>query len=225
MSARLSPDGMYYWDGQGWVSTRSHDGRSRWNGTAWVPAGPHAFVTYAGAVPLEPTSWTRPLQYAVAGWYVWSAIYTLTIPFWMGGLITQVMNQSIQRQEQLNPNASLPPDFTDTMNSFMTAGIWIAVVFLLAVFLVPFIGALMRWKWVFYAVLVLLGLSALVLPIDLLDAVVAPAMSSTSGFSMPTWFYLLALVTGLPGAAIFVWMLIALITRGPWGMRRAASAG
>ena len=35
MSLRMSPDGMYYWDGQAWVSTLSHDGRSRWNGQAW----------------------------------------------------------------------------------------------------------------------------------------------------------------------------------------------
>src|SRR5256885_10156494 len=79
LSARLSPDGMYYWDGERWVSTLSYDGRQRWTGTTWVPVGGPAFPQapyQAQRVPRQPTSWTRPMQYAIAAWYAISALYT-----------------------------------------------------------------------------------------------------------------------------------------------------
>ena len=108
MSIQLSPDGLYYWDGTRWQSTLSHDGRSRWNGTTWVPSGaasaPAAFGHPARTVR-EATSWTRPLQVAVAGWYAVSAVYSLTLPLWMSGPMSQAFNQAIQRQQQRNPGS------------------------------------------------------------------------------------------------------------------------
>ena len=80
MSAQLSPDGLYYWDGTQWQTTLSHDGRTRWNGSEWIPVqgiGSPAGTNLYGSATREPTSWTRPLQYAVAGWYAMSAIYAL----------------------------------------------------------------------------------------------------------------------------------------------------
>ena len=226
MSARVSPDGMYYWDGQGWVSTLSPDGRHRWNGTAWVPMGDQPYIAapaYAMSPARQPTSWTRPLQYAVAGWYVWSAIYALATPFWMGGMMTQILNQSFQQQEQLNPNVTPPPPgFTDMMSNFMSISLWITAAIYCAVFAVIIFGALKRWTWIFYTVLVLLGLSALLLPIDLLYVFVGGRIGAFSGVTMPSSIYVLSFFTGIPGAALFAWMLIALIKRGPWAMRRVS---
>jgi len=225
MSTRVSPDGMYYWDGQTWVSTLSPDGRHRWTGATWVPATGPAYVAVAGPVAgagRQPTSWTRPLQYAVAGWYGWSALYTLTLPFWLGGLITQIANQSVANQEQLNPGAPPPPGFADMMNNVATAAMWITVVILVAIFVFLLIGALRRWTWIFYTVLVLLGLSALFLPVDLFDAAIGARLSSASSLAMPTWIYIYSFVAGIPGAVLFAWMLIALIARGPWAMRRVS---
>jgi hypothetical protein len=41
---------------------------------------------------------------------------------------------------------------------------------------------------------------------------------------MPAWTYWLGLATSIPSAALFVWMLIALVKRGPWAMTRVAPA-
>lgn len=227
MSTRVSPDGMYYWDGQGWVSTLSPDGRHRWNGAAWVPVPGQPYIPVPGqqaGAARQPTSWTRPLQYAVAGWYVWSAIYSLTLPLWMGGLMSQIINQSIANQEAIHPDQPPPPaGFAEMMQNATTIGMWIGVGILVAIYAVPFIGALRRWTWIFYVVMVLLGLSALLLPIDMFDAAMGPRLSGASSFTMPSWFYVVNVVTGLPGAALFAWMLIAQITRGPWAMKRPAS--
>lgn len=224
MSTRLSPDGMYYWDGTQWVSTLAHDGRSRWNGTAWIPTGqPSAAAAFQapGHTSREPTSWTRPLQLTVAAFYVLQGVYALSLPFWMSGPIAQVVNQSIQRQEQLHPTASPPPaDFVNTMTSLVGVFLWVAAVIGLVIAVVAVIGALSRWTWVYYVVLVLLGLSAVSLPLNLVNAAGGSAIAGTSGISLPAWTYWLSLASGIPGAALFVWMVVALAKRGPWAMRK-----
>src|SRR5579864_8902312 len=86
MSMKMSPDGMYYWDGQQWLSTLSLDGRFRWNGEAWVPTGQASAPTpQQQPASRQPTSWTRPLQRTVAAWYGLSGLYALSLPFWMSG--------------------------------------------------------------------------------------------------------------------------------------------
>jgi hypothetical protein len=226
LSVRLSPDGMYFWDGTQWLSTLSHDGRSRWNGSAWVPtsqSGAPAGYQPAARSSRQPTSWTRPLQYAVAGWYALSALYTLTTPFWLSGPMTQAINQSIQRQQQLQPTTSqMPPGFLDAMNSVMAVALWVSAVIGVAVCVIVIIGALKRWTWMYYVVLVLLGFSTISLPLNFINVFAGPAMSAAQGFSLPSWTYWLSVVVSIPAAAIFVWMLVAVIKRGPWAMTRVA---
>jgi hypothetical protein len=229
VSTRLSPDGLYYWDGQQWVSTLSHDGRTRWNGTSWVPTSGQAQVPpeYRPAGPLtrEPTSWTRPLQIAVAAWYALQGLYALTLPFWMSGPFSQAVNQAIQRQEQLNPTATPPPaDFANAMTSFVGGALWVAAVFGVVIAAVVVIGALSRWTWMYYVVLVLLGFGAISLPLNVVNALGGSSVTAASGFSLPSWTYWLGLVTSIPGTALFIWMLVAVIKRGPWGMRKVAAA-
>ncbi|HEY0830480.1 MAG TPA: hypothetical protein VGE99_05005 [Candidatus Dormibacteraeota bacterium] len=226
MSAQLSPDGMFYWDGQQWVSTLSPDGRSRWNGTTWVATG-HAFgpnpYQATGRTLREPTSWTRPLQLAVAGWYVLEGLYALSLPFWMGGPMSQAINQSIQRQQQLYPTVSPPPvEFTNAMTSMMGGILWVSALFGLVIAIVVVVGALQRWTWMYYVVLVLLGFGAISLPVDVVDALGGSAVSAASGFSLPAWTYWLGLASAIPSTALFIWMLVALVKRGPWAMRKVS---
>lgn len=232
MSMKVSPDGMYYWDGQQWLSTLSRDGQHRWNGEAWVPTGqgPSAMSYQQGrSAGRQPTSWTRPLQLAVAAWYGLSAIYALSVPFWMGGTLTQAMNhtinQSIQRQQQLNPGATPPPaGLADSITSMVTGFLWVGAIIGAAICVVILLGALNRWTWLYYAVLVLLGLGAISLPFNMVSAISGSSISAASGFSMPAWTYWLGLATSIPSAALFVWMLVALVKRGPWAMTRVAPA-
>jgi hypothetical protein len=226
VSAQLSPDGMFYWDGQHWLSTLSPDGRSRWNGTAWVAAG-HAYgppsYQATGRSSREPTSWTRPLQLAVAAWYVIEGVYALSLPFWMGGPMSQAMNQSIQRQQQLYPTVSPPPvEFTNVMTSMVGGILWVSALFGLAIAIVVVIGALQGWTWMYYAVLVLLGFGAISLPVDVVDALGGSAVSAASGFNLPAWTYWLGLASAIPSTALFIWMLVALVKRGPWAMRKVS---
>lgn len=221
----LSEDGLHYWDGRQWVSTLSFDGRSRWNGSAWIP------VAVAGAPPWQEqartvrvaTSWTRPLQLAVAGWYAIQGLFAASLPFWMVGLMTPFLNQTIQRQEQLNPSAPPPPaDLASTLTTTLTVTLAVVAVVVVAMAVVAIIGALMRWSWVFYAVLVLLGLGTVSLPANLVAAMLGS--TAFTSLELPSWLTWSQVGLGIPGAALFVWMLVALARRGPWAMAKVPAS-
>lgn len=222
---KLSEDGLYYWDGRQWVSTLAPDGRFRWNGSAWVPVTgimppPSPYYQQQPATRV-PTPWTKPMQYAVAAWYALSGLYALSLPFWMSGPIADIMNKSIQQQAARNPAVSPPPpDFVSTMTSVMTGALWVAAVVGVAISAVIVIGALKRWTWMFYVVLVLLGLGAISLPFNLVGAITGA--STISPYALPGWITWISVLVGIPGAALFVWMLVAVIRYGPWAMTRAA---
>jgi hypothetical protein len=204
------------------VTTLSHDGSSRWNGTAWVPVGAAPAATY-----LQPerkqrvaTGWTKPLQYAVAIWYVLQALYAITLPFVMTGPMTDYFKQIMQRQAELNPDVTPPPpDFIATITSLMTFALWAGVLISIAIGAVAIIGASKRWTWVFYAVLILLGFQAASFPFTVLSAFSSSAINPVK---LPVELTIASVAFGIPAVALFVWMLIAAIQRGPWGMRRAA---
>jgi purine-cytosine permease-like protein len=105
----------------------------------------------------------------------------------------------------------------------VSAGLWFSAVFYSVLFGVAIVGALKRWTWIYYVIVVLLGLSAISLPLDLFYLLAGvPHFAGVPTFSPPPGLYAVALVTGIPGAALFVFMLVALVKRGPWGMRRVA---
>jgi hypothetical protein len=226
---RLSDDGLYYWDGSRWISTLSPDGRWKWNGSAWVPVtgmaapglGPYPSYQQP-APPRQPTPWTKPMQYAVAAWYAVSGIYALSIPFWMSGTMTQIINKSIQTSSAQNPEVSPPPaEVVSSITTMMTGVLWIAAIVGVIISVVIIIGALNRWTWMFYVVLVLLGLGAAGLPINLVSAIVGS--TSANPFSLPTWITWLSVAVGVPGTVLFIWMLVGVIRYGPWAMTRRAA--
>jgi len=225
---KLSADGLYYWDGARWVSTLSPDGRWRWNGSAWVPltgmvAPPVPYYPQPPPAQRVPTAWTKPMQYAVAAWYGISGLYALSLPFWMSGIMAQSMTQAFQQQAAQNPDVSPPPpDVIASFTSMATGVMWVAALIGLAIAAVVVIGALLRWTWLFYVVLVLLGLSTLSLPVNVASALFGSSALSQYGF--PSSFYWISVVIGIPAAALFVWMLIGAIRFGPWAMAKKVDA-
>ena len=203
------------------MTTLSHDGRSRWNGTAWVPVGAAAPATYPQPqrLPRVVTAWTKPLQYAVAAWYLLQALYAIALPFVMTGPMTDYLNQVMQQQAALNPNVTPPsPDVIASITSLMTVALWAGAVIGIAISAVAITGALKRWTWVFYAVLILLGLQTASFPFTLISAF---ATSTLNPVKLPFALTATSIAFGFPAVALFAWMLVAAIKRGPWGMRRA----
>jgi len=165
-----------------------------------------------------PTGWTKPLQYSVVAWYVVYAIWSVTAPFLLAGTISDYVNQVMQQNAALNPDVPPPPpDVMATINSITTVAFAIGAAIGVAIAAVAIIGALRRWTWVFYAVLVLLGLQALSFPFTLVSAF---STSAISPMKMPVAVTAASVAFAIPGIALFIWMAVAAFRRGPWAMTR-----
>ena len=221
----MSPDGMYYWDGQRWASTLSPDGRFRWNGAAWEPVQSSALAPGFYPAPRtvrEPTSWTQPLQLVVIIRYVLVGIYGLLLPFWATGYVTQAMQQSIARQQQAYPpGAGPPPGFTDLMTSVMTTSLWFGAIIGVLISVVAVVAAIRRWVWAYYVILVLLGLTLFSTVINLINLVSGGALTANQ-VQPPEPARIATYVSGAVDTALFIWMLMALVKRGPWAMKRVS---
>jgi hypothetical protein len=214
---------MYYWDGQRWASALSPDGRFRWNGSTWEPVPAMAYpAPYYPGRPLqrESTSWTQPLQIAVVARYVASGLYGLALPFWMQGYMSAVMQRSLQQQQRAYPPGQAPPPgFVDMMNSIATGSIWIGAIIGVALAVVAIVGAVKRWTWAYYLVLVLLGFTLLGTMFNLINLAAGGALTSRQP-QPPEITRVIAYIFGAIDTVLFVWMLVALVRRGPWAMKR-----
>lgn len=186
----------------------------------WVPV---AAVAAAASYPLRPSSrvptdWTKPLSYSVAGWYLLRAIYVVALPFLLAEPMAGYINQVLQRQAQLDPNAAPPPaDMLTIINNFMIVGFAIGAAIGVAISVVAIIGALQRWTWVFYAVLVLLAFETMSFPFVVIRAFTT---STVSPIKLPVATTAASVALGVVAIALFVWMMIAIFRRGPWAMTR-----
>src|SRR6266849_4690139 len=175
---RLSDDGLYYWDGSRWISTLSPDGRWRWNGSGWVPVAAMVAPEFAPYPSYQqPAPPRRPTPWTKPMQYAVAAWYAVS------GLYA----------------LSLP--------FWMSGILWVAAIIGVVFAVVVIIGALARWTWMFYVVLVLLGLSTAGLPLNIIGAVAGS--TSINPFSLPGWISWLSVALGVPSTALFVWMLVA----------------
>jgi len=218
-SPRASNTGLYDWDGKQLVSTLSPDGRFRWNGSAWVPNASASVATdnvrLGGRLVRVPTSWTRPLQNAVAGFYAISIVYLLVLAFLLSSEMAQAMTQGVQQSSVQQSNASPPPAvMVNGLTSFFAFVFWGGAVLGTAVSVLFITGALKRWTWIFYLQLAFMGLATIGLPFNLIAAI---GRSTTPGITnlqaLESW---LQVMQGTASASLFAWMLVALRRYGPW---------
>jgi hypothetical protein len=216
---RLSEDGLHYWDGRQWVTTLSPDGRFRWNGSAWVPNASTALGAYASQEPgrmvRAPTPWTKPMQNTVTALNALTIVYLLVLAFLLSTEMSQIFNQVLQQSAAQNPNASPPPaQMVNGVTSFFSFVFWGGAMMGIAFCVLIIVGALKRWTWMFYVVLVFGGLTTILLPFNLIAAI---GRSTTPGVpSVAAWESWLQVLYGTASAVLFVWMVIALVRYGPW---------
>jgi hypothetical protein len=177
----------------------------------------------AGGAPRVPTSWTRPLQLGVIAYYALTGLYGALSPFLLYGSMRDYLHriaaQSAQQAQQTNPTASPPPDLTPFFDSLLPFLLGFSAVIAVVIAAVVIIGALNRWRWLYYVLLVFLGLGVLSLPFTILSAtgVTAGAARVPNPIAGTGW---ISVAFSILGAGLFVWMLVALVRRGPWAMAR-----
>lgn len=217
---KFSADGSYYWDGRYWVRALSPDGHFRWNGSEWVPvAAPPVspYPYYAPRTVRVPTPWTKPMQNAVAALNAITILYLLGEAYLLSTTMSQFVNQSATQYPQASPP---PAQLVTGITSLFSVVFWGGAAIGSVVCIVIIIGALNRWTWMFYVVLVIFGLGTIGLPFNFISAVTRSAVSNTYGQNvLASW---LTVAIGIPTAALFAWMLIAVFRYGPWAMTRNA---
>jgi hypothetical protein len=171
-----------------------------------------------------PTSWTRPLQIAVIALALGQILYSVSYPYWSASVWNWWGNIVNAGGEQVHwwgwplPPPGSPHDvllaLLDTFGvPLLTVAIAVAVI----------VAAIKRWSWAFLVIGVLLALYGLLRTYNLLvNVILFPALPP------PPWGPVVMPdvgfegVFGLAALALLLFVIVALATRGPWGMRKIA---
>jgi nitrate reductase NapE component len=166
------------------------------------------------------------MQYLVAALYAVQALFIGSLPLWYIRWMTQWADS--MNNQQLNPSGQAPPaDLLANLDREMTVAFYVAVVVLFAICVLALIGALARLMWAFYVILGLLCLETLYLGLGAVDSILTSAVGSIflgQSIGPPAWIAWAQVGFAIPSAALFVWMLVATVRRGPWAMRNANAA-
>lgn len=181
-AGQVSTDGQFRWDGQQWVP---------------IPRGERA-----------PTPWTRPMQLAVAGFFVVEVLFSIVTA-------AIFINHDSMLRVMRAQGTSIPPG-TD-VNAVVTVSIvlaWVVTLVFGAIELGAAVGSYLRWRWMFWVALVLLGFAAIGAATNL-GSLAHPQTSP-----VPTWGIATSEALSIAALGLFVWMLIGAIRFGPWAMKK-----
>lgn len=119
--------------------------------------------------------------------------------------------------------------FTQAMRPVMVASLIFMAVLFGAVLILIVIGTVRRWRWMFWVVLVLLGLNAvnLLVPLllgvaGLLPATPPPGVIPSPPPPVPMVVSVVGELALVAAAVLFVAMVVAGVRIGPWACRQAA---
>ncbi len=177
----------------------SADGRFRWDGQQWVPLP----ANYR-----ESTSWTRPMQLITTALFAISAISGVVIT------IAFVNHDSVLRT--LHAQGTQIPATTsiDTIVNITIGVTYGVAIFFSLLYLVAALGSYLGWRWMFWAALVLYGLSGITVFTNI------GSFANPDRSPIPVAGLISSELFAVLGLAMFVWMLVAVIKFGPWAMKR-----
>jgi hypothetical protein len=184
------------------VGQVSPDGQFRWDGHQWVP------------IPQgerEPTPWTRPMQLGVAAFFVVEILFSI--------ITSAVFINHDSMLKVMQAQGTSIPQGTD-VNTVVNISIvfaWVVTGIIAAIELVAALGSYLQWRWMFWVVLVLLGLGS-VGAVTNLNTFAHPQTSP-----VPTWGVAISELMALVSLGLFIWLLIGAIRYGPWAMKKPGS--
>jgi multisubunit Na+/H+ antiporter MnhB subunit len=177
----------------------SADGQFIWNGSGWLAVGGFRW---------EPTANTRRMQLLAGAYLLVAGLLTAVLSFFAQASIRQATEKALQQQ-----NRGMTPDQLKAIVDFsVTVGLAVAV-FLGLVYIAFGIMTLLRtWTWLFYADLVILGLSGI--------GVLTNLYGLARGSAGPPALLVPNLVLSAAALALFVWMLMTRLRGGVWASRK-----
>jgi hypothetical protein len=166
----------------------------------------------------RPTSWTRPMQVAVAASLIISTIVNLASDFIFADDVRRTAALQVTKQFQ----ASGQPVTDASIKSAVDLGMTIAIVFGVIIGLV-FVGLAILTlgkprTWVFWVNVVFLALGLF----GLLSAVTS--FTDSANASIPANLRPVSLVLGLVDAGLLAWLVVGLSRSGPWAQEKVPAA-
>jgi hypothetical protein len=177
----------------------SADGQFQWDGQQWVPLARNYRVA---------TPWTRPMQLAAAGLFALSAIVGVISTF------AFVNHDSMLRAVHAQGTQIPTGTDIDTIINATVAFTYGVAIFFAVLDLVAAVGSYLAWRWMFWAVLVLCGLSTIGALINL------RSIANADQSPVPIGGLVVSELIAILAAALFVWLLVGLVKYGPWAMKR-----
>jgi hypothetical protein len=181
------------------VGQVSADGQFRWDGMQWVP------------IPRgerEPTPWTRPMQLAVAGFFVLETAFSILTSALF------INHDSMLRVMQAR-GTSLPAGTDiETIINVSIVFAWVVVAVIGVIELVTALGSYLGWRWVFWVALVLLAIGAIGAVTNL------STFANPQSSPVPVWGVAISELLSIASLALFIWLLIGAIRYGPWAMKK-----
>ena len=155
----------------------------------------------------EPTSWTRPLELAAAGFLALDAVQSV---------VTTALFLNVASAERATraQNPSIPADQLQAAISLDIGLGWAAVIVptLIRVLLVA--GCIRGWRWSFWATLVWLAVGSI-------GVVTNPvALANPNVQTMPPGAIGVGLLFSVAALALLAWFVVAAVRYGPWAMRK-----
>lgn len=150
------------------------------------------------------------MQMAAAAFFVIEAIYSLFTS------LIFINHDSMVRVLQAQNNLPAGTDVNQIANLSLFFA-WAFVVVFLILWLVAALGSYLGWRWMFWVDLVLFGFGGIGALTNLAN------LANPDRSQVPVWGLAISEVFGVVSAALFVWLLVGLITRGPWAMKRPGS--
>jgi hypothetical protein len=175
------------------------------------PAGNGESRSLIDRFRLEPTRTTRLMQLVVGTYLLVAGLLTTLLSYVAVPSIRHATEKSIRAQR---PDLSAN-EVKAIVDFGMTVGLALAV--LIGLILVAFgvMTFLRRWSWLFYADLVICGLTGL--------GVISGLVSLTRrGNADPLGLALPNLVLSAAALAIFIWMLVTRLQGSIWGTRKVS---
>jgi len=147
------------------------------------------------------------MQMAVAAYFV------LTTMFSVLSTLIFINHDSLLKVMQAQGNLPQGTDIGQVVNIALGV-VYAVLVFFAIIYLVAAIGSYLGWRWMFWAVLVLLGFGSI------------GAITNLGNFSrpnqteVPVWGIAVSEVFSLIALALFVWLIVGLVKYGPWAMKK-----
>jgi len=180
------------------VGEVSADGQFRWDGEQWAPlARGHR----------EPTSWTVPLQRAVAAMLTVSALSSIVVN-------ALFLNQAGEERASRATNPNFAADQVQSAAQLAVAITWVTIAILAVLMLVLAAASLRGWRWAFWADLVVLAFASLGVLTNAL------ALTNPAAPPLPQGATVYGLLLSAAALALLAWSIVAAARFGPWAMKR-----